>query len=71
MSCDNSFPAEHEIAYVSSWAGAGAVCTYLIWLIAILRDPALDSDPGPWMQVGAGCTGVIALVWVLTAAVLH
>lgn len=72
MRCDSTwFPAEHEVAYVASWAGIGGVCGFLAWIVVDSLWPELQFDAGAWMQIGAGFVGAIALAWVLTGAVLH
>lgn len=72
MNCDSPWlPAEHEVAFVASWSGVGAVAGYLIWVFVDWLEPDLQLDAGAWMQIGAGFTGAIALAWVLTSAVLH
>lgn len=72
MRCGDAwFPAEHELAYVASWSGAGAIFGYLVWVVADRLEADLRLDAGQWMQIGAGFTGAIALAWVLAGAVLH
>jgi hypothetical protein len=64
-------PAEDQVAYIASWSGTGAVCAYLLWLVAILRRPSLNLDAGESMQIGAGLSGAGALAWTLVELVLH
>lgn len=72
MSCrEPRFPAEDQIAYVASWSGVGAVCAYLVWIVAIYLKPGLSIDAGESMQIGAGLSGACALAWTLAAVVLH
>lgn len=72
MRCDEPWlPAEAQIAYVASWSGAGAVCAYLIWIVAIWMRPGLYLDAGEAMQIGAGLSGAGALALTLVELALH
>ncbi len=72
MRCDEPWlPAEDKVAYVASWSGVGAVCAYLIWLVATWRRPSLYFEAGESMQIGAGLSGAGALVWTLVELALH
>jgi hypothetical protein len=70
--CDESWlPAEDQVAYIASWSGAGAVCAYLIWVVAIWLRPNLRLDAGESMQIGAALSGAGALWWTLAELAFH
>ena len=71
MSCGSSWPAEHVVGFVASWAAAGGVCGYVIWAFADWFWPDPHRDLGRWTQIGAGVTGVGAFVWTLAEATLN
>jgi hypothetical protein len=68
---DAIYPLEHGAGYVASVAGVGAVFGFLAWLLFSLILPRKSLDIGRWTGIGGGFAGAIALIYVVSNAVLY
>jgi hypothetical protein len=70
---DSGYPLERQAEYVAALAAVGGVFAYISWAIvsSLLPEGANKPDLAIWTATGAGLGGLAAVVWLVSAEVLH